>query len=100
MSSLYLVAPFWDDVDTREGNGEISYEIYESGYFLDHVSAFVRKQRPSTFQGTWMVVVYWDAVHPYLGTTSPEVGSRWNFYLENTTLYIHTGKHLSSDFDY
>ena len=53
----------------------ISYQIYQSGYFLDHVSAFVRKLRPSTFQGTWMAVVYWDAIHPYIGESSPEVGN-------------------------
>ena len=76
VSSNYLVAPFWDDVDIRGGNGIISYEIYDSGYFLDHVSAFVRQQRPSTFQGTWMAVVYWDEVHPYFGATSTEVGIR------------------------
>lgn len=73
VSSRYLVAPFWDDVDIRGGNGVISYETYDSGYYLDHVSAFIRRQRPSTFQGTWMAVVYWDAVHPYLGASSTEV---------------------------
>ena len=61
----YLVAPFWDDADTRGGDGVISYQEYESGYFLEHVSSFVRKQSPSSFHGTWMTVVYWDAVHPY-----------------------------------
>ena len=73
LTSRYLVAPFWDDVDIRGGNGQISYEVYNSGYFLDHISAFIRQQRPSMFQGTWMVVAYWDAVHPYLGTLNPEV---------------------------
>ena len=53
----------------------VSYEIYDSGYFLDHISAFVRFQRPSDFQGTWMAVVYWDAIHPYIGVDSPEVGN-------------------------
>ena len=73
IASRYLVAPFWDDVDIRGGNGQISYEIHESGYFLDHISAFVRAQRPSEFQGTWMMVVFWDAVHPYFGASNPEV---------------------------
>lgn len=62
---LYLVAPFWADVDISGGNGDISYEIYDSGYFLDHVSAYIRRQKPSLFQGTWMAVAYWNAVHPY-----------------------------------
>ena len=72
--SRYLVAPFWDDADTTGGNGMVSYEIHNSGYFLDHVSAFMRYQRPSNFQGTWMVVVYWDAIHPYVGADNVEVG--------------------------
>ena len=67
------MAPLWDDVDTRGGNGEISFEMHDSPYFLDHVSAFVRSQRPSNFQGTWMAVVHWDSVHPYYGASSPEV---------------------------
>ena len=74
VENLYLVAPFWDDADTRGGNGVISYQEYESGYFLEHVSSFLRKQSPSTFHGTWMTVVYWDAVHPYPATNNIEVG--------------------------
>ena len=70
----YLVAPFWDDADTKGGNGVISYQEYGSGYFLEHVSLFVRKQSPSTFHGTWMTVVYWDAVHPYPATNNIKVG--------------------------
>ena len=73
VSSLYLVAPFWDDVDIRGGNGRISYEIHQSGYFLEQVNAFLQRKRPSAFQGTWMAVVYWDAVHPYFGASNPEV---------------------------
>ena len=72
-SARYLVAPFWDDMDTRGGNGRISYEIHQSGYFLDQVSTYLNRKRPSEFQGTWMAVAYYDAVHPYLGTSNPEV---------------------------
>ena len=67
-STRYLVAPFWDDADTRNDGGEISYEVHSSGYLLDHVSAYIRAQRPSEFQGTWMLVVFYDAVQPYLST--------------------------------
>ena len=73
ISNLYLVAPFWDDVDIRGGNGEISYEIHQSGYFLEQVNSFLQERRPSDFQGTWMAVIYWNAVHPYFGAFSPEV---------------------------
>lgn len=69
----YLVAPFWDEVDIRGGNGIISYEIFESGYYLDRVNFFLKTVRPSSFVGTWMLVTYWDAVHPYFGATSTTV---------------------------
>ena len=69
----YLVAPFWDDVDTRFGSGEISYEVHGSGYYLDRVNEFLRINRPSDFEGTWMLVAYWNAVHEYFGFFNPEV---------------------------
>ena len=69
----YLVAPFWDDADITGGNGQISYEIHQSGYYLDHVSSFIRARNPSEFQGTWMMVIFWDAIHPYPGTFTNEV---------------------------
>ena len=71
--SLYLVAPFWDDADTRGGSGQISYEIHQSGYYLDHVSSFIRARNPSEFQGTWMMVTFWDAIHPFIGAFNSEV---------------------------
>lgn len=71
--SRYLVAPFWDDVDIRGGNGKISYEIHQSGYFLKQVNTYLNRKRPSEFQGTWMAVAYYDAVHPYAGAISTEV---------------------------
>lgn len=68
ISSRYLVAPFWDDADIRGGDGQISYEVHTSGYLIDHISAFIRARKPSPFQGTWMLVVFYDAVQPYFGT--------------------------------
>ena len=64
----YLVAPFWDDANIIGGRGQISYEVHESGYLLDHVSAYIRAQRPSEFQGTWMLIVFYDAVQPFFGS--------------------------------
>lgn len=69
----YLVAPFWDDVDTNEGNGKISYEIHESGFFLEQVNTYLNQKRPSSFKGTWMAMVFYDAVHPYPGSFYSEV---------------------------
>jgi hypothetical protein len=93
ISSYYLVAPYWDDVDTRGGNGVISYEIHESGYYLDLVNTFLRQNRPSNFTGTWMAIVTWDAVHPLFGASNPE---------ENTfqTILITDGIYTYSIFIY
>ena len=49
--------------------------MHDSGYYLDHVSGFIRAIAPSDFMGTWMLVAYWDAVHPYIGSDNPEVSN-------------------------
>ena len=94
---VVLVAPFWDDVDTRFGSGQISFEIHESGYFLGEVSEFIGRRRSAlSFTGTWMLIVYWDAVHPYIGFFSPEVCLK--SYLErnsNVHFVFCTGEHIS-----
>ena len=64
VSDRYLVAPFWGDVDTTV-TGQVLYEVYESEYAIDYVSAFLRRRNPSDFQGTWMMIAYWDRVLPY-----------------------------------
>ena len=73
VSGRYVVAPFWDDIDTRSGNGRISYEIHDSGHYLDQVSTFLARKRPSDFQGTWMAVIFYDAVRPYPAASNTEV---------------------------
>ena len=60
----YLVAPFWDDINIDDG-GTISYETFESGYYLEQVNAYIQRQRQNTFQGTWMMNVYYKEVAPY-----------------------------------
>ena len=72
INTRYLVAPFWDDIDTRYGDSQISYEVHDSGYYLDRVNLFLKRNRPSTFEGTWMMVTYWDAVRAYHGFFNPE----------------------------
>ena len=97
ISSRYLVAPFWDDVDIRFNTGDISYEIHESGYFLNAVNTFIQRIRPTNFVGTWMMVVYYDAVHPWPRYRNHQV--RENFNLKFHGLSQHTftlGKHLPS----
>ena len=73
VSFRYLVAPFWDDADTRGGNGQVYYEIHQMGHFLDQVNSFITTVRPSRFEGTWMMVIYWDGVHPFPAAFRSEV---------------------------
>ena len=63
----YAVAPFWDDINIGSG-GTISYETFESGYYLEQVNAYIQRTRPTTFEGTWMMNVYYKEVAPYGGT--------------------------------
>ena len=86
------MAPFWDDVDIRGGNGVISYEIHNSGYYLDHVSGFIQA---IAFKGTWMLVAYWDAVHPYVGSDNTEVSNN-SCLLLSLCQFSSLGEHLPS----
>lgn len=63
----YVIAPFWDDINIAKG-GVITYEIFESGYFLDKVNEFIKRKRPTSFEGTWMMVASYEKVQPYSGT--------------------------------
>ena len=64
VSTLFLIAPFWDDVNTNDG-GTISYEIHTSGSVLQSVSDYVQNQINTDFEGYWMMVVFWDRVAPF-----------------------------------
>ena len=99
INSRYLVAPFWDDVDTRGDNGEVSYEVHQSGYYLNTVNLFLRRNRPSSFTGTWMMVAQWNAVHPYFGRFNPEVcrnTHEWFLMCISLLSFSFEGKYLSS----
>ena len=87
VSNLYLIAPFWDDVDIRSESGTISYEIHTSGPSLETVSSYVRSQTNSSFEGYWMIVVYWDRVHQFFFSPSLDV-SYHNNYNECTDMQI------------
>ena len=65
MSNLYLIAPFWDDAITINGQGTISYEIHTSGQVMQNVSEYVSYQIGADFEGYWMMVVFWEEVPPY-----------------------------------
>lgn len=73
VSGQYLVAPYWDDIDLRYGNGRLSYEVHDSGFYLDEVNRFITRRRPSDFQGTWMAVIFYDRVRQYPAASSTQV---------------------------
>ena len=55
------MAPFWDYFYIC-CQGTLSYEIFDSGYYLEQVNAYIRRQRRNKFQGTWMMNVYYKEV--------------------------------------
>ena len=69
----YLVAPMWDDIDIRGGNGEIFYQTIDPGPFLSQVNGYIQYVRPTSFEATWLMVAYWVEVHPFFGASNPEV---------------------------
>ena len=97
----YLVAAFWDDADATQGSGQVSYEIYETGYQLDYVSAFIRRRNPSSFQGTWMMVTMWNSVQPFSFSFFPptEVGKFYLMCNSYTKMWLFLGEHVSSNSD-
>ena len=69
----YVVAPFWSDNDIRRA-GTVGYAVINSGEsqkgdeLLRNVSSFIQHQKngeADDFEGQWMLVAYWDRVHPY-----------------------------------
>ena len=71
---LYLVAPYWDDVNIRLGVGNISYQVYSTGSpLLDTVNTFISDEENIDFIGHWMLVTEWDSVPEFGG--SPNVVS-------------------------
>ena len=69
IDSLYLVAPFWADVDIQGGVGDISYQVYSTGSpLLDTVNAFISDERDFDFNGSWMLLAEWNGVSAYAGS--------------------------------
>ena len=63
--SLYLVTPFWDDVDIQVV-GDISYQVYLTGNpLLDTVNTIISNEENINFSGHWMLVAEWNSVPAY-----------------------------------
>ena len=69
------------DITSR---GSIQYEVHtgSASSFLSQVSDFISNYTDSDFAGTWMLVVQWDRVPPFPGSTSTTV----SFY--NVIVYV------------
>lgn len=73
--SLYLIAPFWSDVNNISATQDtsISYQIFEEGntthaQTLEYVWRYIDSIVPdgTQFFPMWMMVAYWNSVHPYI----------------------------------
>lgn len=69
--NLFIVSPFWDDVDIRQA-GNILYEVHSSFSgnmdsidLISQVDSYIQGVTGGSFSGTWMIVVQWDMVHPW-----------------------------------
>ena len=51
----------------------IFYETVESGLYLEQVNAFIQRQTKSSFDGTWMMNVYYQDVAAFGGSVLGEV---------------------------
>ena len=68
ISSAFLLAPFWSDVDITIF-GSIFYEVHNTSdsALISQVNNFISNYTESEFSGTWMLVVQWDEVREFPG---------------------------------
>ena len=76
ISSAFLLAPFWSDVDIRQ-HGSVKYEIHSgsSNSLLSQVNNFISNYTETEFCGTWMLVAEWNQVPQYPGFSATSVGA-------------------------
>ena len=71
LNFVYLVAPFWADVDIEGGVGDVSYQVYSTGSpLLVTVNAFISDERNFDFNGRWMLIAQWNGVSAYASPTN------------------------------
>ena len=65
-SNKRLVAPYWSDIDTRNG-GDVWYRESTNRTLLQQVSQAIRLLLPEqyTFQASWLFIATWDNVAFY-----------------------------------
>ena len=69
IENLSIVAPFWSNVNTGSGVGNIYYHLYTDtrSPLLLHASKEL-SQFTGDFNITWLMVVTWDRVPQYQGS--------------------------------
>ena len=107
----FVLAPFWSDVDLRLA-GMASWEIHTtaaSQSLIDQVSTFIQENNGvSDFSGSWMMITYWEDVHPFphgFGISTPYTLSVCIKITGSATSHIiilslPTEQHLPSHFNY
>ena len=63
----FTAAPLWSDIDLRLA-GNVSWEIHtrqQSEDMMNLVTDFIQMNINSTFTGQWMIVGFWENVHPF-----------------------------------
>ena len=68
---LYLVTPFWADINIERGMGNIGYQVYSTGSpLLDTVNTFISDERDFNFNGRWMLLSEWNNVFSFFTPTN------------------------------
>ena len=71
-----IIAPFWTPIDLEDNRSKVFYHVYESDgastgeekvlkLASEHVREYENKQRFSTFNARWVLVVTWVDVFPF-----------------------------------
>ena len=81
ISSAFLLAPFWSDVDISI-YGSIFYEVHRgaNSSLIAQVNRFISNHTENDFTGTWMLVAHWDQVREYPGLFSIAVSRHYCFF--------------------
>ena len=93
-----MLAPFWSDNDIRRA-GSVRYASISLGAtsggdeLITRISAFIRHQNSDAneqnFNGEWMLVAFWDRVHPYPhGSTSSYYHNYYGSFTEKVSSLI------------
>ena len=62
---LFSVAPFWSNADLRV-DGSVKWKIFmRSDMDFSPVDRLISIEQNTSYIGEWMLVAYWDSIHPF-----------------------------------